>query len=196
MSRFKETSDQEEIQQADARVISRADVPVAPSFPKKTYSVVLAGATSIVLGLLLVFLLDRLDSGVRNPEEIEQLTGISAMGIVPQAPGLTKRGQMGGFVLDKPSSGIAEAIIGKRGGFQELLRKQLDPTEVTRRIQVATTGEAAKEQAIIAEQKLFRFRQKNEEQILREVKTFLEKEQEAGRISFLGRIFAQEVTLP
>ena len=110
LSRFKETSEQQGIQQADARIISKAAVPLTPSYPKKGQTVGLAGFASLFLGALLVFLLERLDHGVRSPEQIERLTGVPALGMVPLIRGLAKRRQAAKYVLEKPSSGVAEAV--------------------------------------------------------------------------------------
>ena len=42
LNRFKETREQEDIQQPDARVVSEAVVPVLPSFPRYTFFMLLA----------------------------------------------------------------------------------------------------------------------------------------------------------
>ena len=83
LSRFKETSEQEELQQADARLISRASVPSFPSFPKKNLIVLVAAVGSVFLGVVLVFVLERFDNTYRNPEQLEQQTGIPAIGVIP-----------------------------------------------------------------------------------------------------------------
>lgn len=111
LARFKETSAQEDIQNADARVISAADVPVRPSFPNK---VLIIGGTffaATVLGIFLVFVIEQLDYGFRSMEQVEQLTGIPALGLVPsidaEMKGSTTPHQ---YVLDKPISAYAESM--------------------------------------------------------------------------------------
>jgi len=70
LGRFKETSAQEDldIQQPDARIISRADLPDQPSFPKKRLILALVVVGSTFLGVLLVFFVEALDQGFRSGE--------------------------------------------------------------------------------------------------------------------------------
>jgi polysaccharide biosynthesis transport protein len=111
LSRFKETSEQQDIQQPDGRIIARAGVPFDPSFPNKKLFISLALLGSAFLGLLLAVVIERLDNGFRSGEQIEQMTGVSALGMVPA---VSVRGSMGikpeDFVLRKPSSAFAESV--------------------------------------------------------------------------------------
>ena len=111
LARFKETAEQEDIQQADARVIASADVPIDPSFPNKKLFVALALLGSALIGVLAAILIERLDNGFRSAEQIEQLAGISGLGMVPMLPGraaLAPRPE--DVVLKKPTSAFAESI--------------------------------------------------------------------------------------
>src|SRR5262249_27248656 len=76
LARFKETAEQSDMQQADARVIARADVPTVPSFPSKKLFVTLAFLGSALVGVFIAIVVERLDNGFRSPEQVEQLTGI------------------------------------------------------------------------------------------------------------------------
>lgn len=113
LSRFKETSAQEDldIQQADARIISMADRPEKPSFPKKKLILALVLVGSIFVGLMLVFVIEQLDSGFRSGEEIERATGLPVLGLVPMLTGLSKIGKPPEtYILEKPTSAFGEAI--------------------------------------------------------------------------------------
>ena len=114
LSRFKETSQQEGLQRADARIISRAEPPVAPSFPKKRLIVVLAFVGSVFVGVAIVFLLESLDNGFRTGEQIESLTGVPTLGMVPLISGMKAKKQIDRYVLFKPTSSVSEAIRGIR----------------------------------------------------------------------------------
>jgi len=108
LSRWKETGRQEEIQYADARILSRAIVPSAPSSPK-TFQIL--GATlvfSFVLGIILVYLIDILDSGFRGTEQIEGLTGHGVLSAIPKAAdsGDNPMGQL----IAKPASTFTESF--------------------------------------------------------------------------------------
>src|SRR6185437_4092480 len=109
LSRFKETSQEQDIQQPDARIIARADVPVDPSFPNKKLFVVLALLGSSLIGIVVAVIAERLDSGFRTGEQIEGTIGLAGLGMVPM---ITTRGvgrKPEDTVLRKPSSAFAES---------------------------------------------------------------------------------------
>ena len=111
LSRFKETSEQGDLQQADARIISKADVPLYPSYPKKKLTVLLAAMGSMFLGVVLVFAIERLDNSFRTPEQIEQLTGLPAIGMIPLVEGdFGNRKLVAEYLLKNKSSSIAESV--------------------------------------------------------------------------------------
>jgi polysaccharide biosynthesis transport protein len=110
LSRFKETSEQQDLQQADSRVISKADVPIFASYPKKKLTVLIALLGSAMLGVGLVFLMERLDNNFRSAEQIEQMTGVPAIGMVPLVSGLLSRVNMAQFIASKPTSSLSESI--------------------------------------------------------------------------------------
>lgn len=111
LSRFKETSQQDNLQQADARVISKADVPLLASFPKKKLTVMLGFVGSLFMGVVLVFVLERLDNSFRSAEQVEQMTGIPAIGMVPLVTGnILGRAKVGRHLLDNPTSSITESV--------------------------------------------------------------------------------------
>jgi succinoglycan biosynthesis transport protein ExoP len=107
LNRFKQTSAQQDIQEADARLVSPAQVPTVPSFPKKLLLIELAFFLSVVIGVLVAFALEQLDSGFRSAEQVEKLAGVPFLGLVP-ALGMGKRPQ--DVVLQEPVSSYAEAI--------------------------------------------------------------------------------------
>ena len=108
LGRFKSTSDQDEIQQSDARVISRAIVPRYPSFPNKGLVVAGGFGFSLLLGIFLALLVDRLDNGVRSSIQLESLTGMRNITIVPTTPDNDSSPQ--DYVLKKPLSAYSESI--------------------------------------------------------------------------------------
>lgn len=110
LSRFKETSGQEEIQRADARIISRAEAPVYPTFPKKGLIIALALVGSAFMGVVLVFVLERLDNGFRTGEQIEALTQIPSIGMVPIVTKEATESQIDRYVRVNPSSAVSESI--------------------------------------------------------------------------------------
>lgn len=111
MSRFQETSSQEDIQQADARVISEATVPINPSYPRKSLILAAAFVLSAMVGFGLAFLLEALDNGYRGLSQIEKALGIKGLGMIPKLGALTLKGDSADqYVLKKPTSAYGEAL--------------------------------------------------------------------------------------
>ena len=115
LGRFKETREQQGIQQPDARIISRAAVPVGPSYPKKKLSAALALVMSVLLGLGAVFLLERLDDGFHNAHQLEAALQLPHLVSIPE---LTKSDTTvegdtlspRDYILAKPLSYYGEAF--------------------------------------------------------------------------------------
>jgi capsular exopolysaccharide synthesis family protein len=99
------------IQQANARIISRANVPLFPSAPQKTLLLVLTFVASAILAVLCVLLVEMLHRGFRSGEQIEELTGVRALGLIPMMRGSRRKGREPEMMLVKhPSSLFGESV--------------------------------------------------------------------------------------
>jgi uncharacterized protein involved in exopolysaccharide biosynthesis/Mrp family chromosome partitioning ATPase len=74
------------VQEANARVISRAQLPDGPSFPEKTPMLVLAGLVSLFGGLIAVFVAELMDHKIRHLNDIEKASGVPVLASVPSVP--------------------------------------------------------------------------------------------------------------
>ncbi len=109
--RLKETTAQESFQQSDSAILSRADVPATPSYPNKRRLLLLSLLAAVSLGVLLAFVIEKLDRGFRSMEQVEQLMGVATLGLVPALKGLRKSHTTPSrYILAKPGSAYAEAI--------------------------------------------------------------------------------------
>jgi succinoglycan biosynthesis transport protein ExoP len=118
LGRFKETHEQQEFQKPDARIISHADRPTAPSAPKKGLIAAFAFVLFAALGVAVAFLLESLDKGFRSMEEIEGTTGIPALGLVPALTGLVAlRKEPQDIVLERPNSAFTESVRALHAGI-------------------------------------------------------------------------------
>ena len=108
LGRFKETASTQGIEQADARVISYAEVPLGASFPKKNLMITVSILGAIFVAVFLVFVLEMLNPGVRSPEQIEALFHLSTLGIVPKV--MEMKIPVHQYLLEKPQSALAEAL--------------------------------------------------------------------------------------
>jgi exopolysaccharide transport family protein len=120
LSRAKETSAVQALSEPDARVISYAEPPILPSFPKKFQIVALSFLGSLAAACGLVLLLDSLKRGFRTEEEVEHALGLRVIAVVPQIPRRDKEATSQSLLeyLDKhPTPGFNEAILGLRNAL-------------------------------------------------------------------------------
>ncbi|MEW5703924.1 MAG: polysaccharide biosynthesis tyrosine autokinase [Pseudomonadota bacterium] len=111
LNRFKETTQQGDIQQADARIISPADTPSVPSFPKRGLLIGLVFVASIGIGGLLAVVLEKLDQGFRSIDQIEKEVGVPGLGLIPTLASVDIENEAPeSVVLSKPLSAFSEAI--------------------------------------------------------------------------------------
>lgn len=109
LSRFKETGEQEQIQQADSRIISTAEAPRTPTYPRSAMLVAVAAMAGLIAGVALVLLLEQFDDVFRNRDQLEQAIGLPVFGMVPQVRVLPGH-QVESYLADKPASSFAEAF--------------------------------------------------------------------------------------
>ena len=86
-------------------VVDRAALPGAPSEPNVPRSLMLSLAMGLGAGVGLALFLELFDDRVRAPEEIEQLCGLSTLGIIPRM----ESGERLDEALSDPRSPLAEA---------------------------------------------------------------------------------------
>ncbi len=93
LQRSKETVGQHDLQAPDARLISRADVPLSPSYPPSTLMVVLAGFVGLGSGTLLALLLEGGTRTFRTREDVETETGLPVLAVVPAVSRVRRGGR-------------------------------------------------------------------------------------------------------
>jgi len=116
LSRAKETSEQTGLAengllQADARLISQAEIPNIPSFPNNKLFMLMALVAGVGLALVLAFMAEQLDSGFRSSDQLEAQLGLPTIAILPSLRSLGVRDQTPEeFLKLKPASAFAEAV--------------------------------------------------------------------------------------
>jgi capsular exopolysaccharide synthesis family protein len=108
LGRFKRDTEMEQMRRANARIVSPAEVPTAPSAPRTLSIMVVVTLLSLILGVGLVFLIDRLDSTLRSADEVEEITGLPALALIPMQK--EKGDRTARQLLEKPTSGLADSL--------------------------------------------------------------------------------------
>jgi polysaccharide biosynthesis transport protein len=72
------------IQEPDASLVSGAEAPLGPSAPKGARLLVIAAALSLVVGVGLACIIERLRGGFSIPEQVEAALGLPMIALVPK----------------------------------------------------------------------------------------------------------------
>jgi capsular exopolysaccharide synthesis family protein len=81
--RYEQTQALVNAETADARIVAPARPPVIPSSPNAPRIIGIALLGSVVLGFGCVVLLERIDDGFRTSSDVETITGLPCVGMVP-----------------------------------------------------------------------------------------------------------------
>jgi succinoglycan biosynthesis transport protein ExoP len=135
LKRFKELSEQQDIQQPDARVLSPAEVPSGANFPRYGITLGVAGVLGLLLGIGVVLLIERLDGGFRTGDQVERMVGRPVVGMIP-ALSSSVLGKLtpARYAVTKPATAYAEAL---RSAYTAITLGSLDSPP---RIIMVTSG--------------------------------------------------------
>lgn len=106
LSRFKQTAVQENLQDADAQIVSPANIPLKPSSPSWLLAAAAAAAFATIAAAVAIVLREFMDRGVRSPMEAEKAVGIPVIATIPQIA----QSDPASYVIKRPMSEFAEAI--------------------------------------------------------------------------------------
>lgn len=118
LTRLKQTSETQELQLPDARIVEQADVPLFPAAPKRKQMVLLALMAGLALGIGLALVLEFATPGVTTPEDVERSLEVAHLASLPPIPASddqrpdTLRAIR--HVVAEPRGLFAEAIRGVR----------------------------------------------------------------------------------
>ena len=119
LERYKQTAEQEKMQLPDARIVEAALRPSHPSSPKRGRIIAMGLAGGFGLSFLLVFALEFMRGGVRDPDDLKSILGIKNVTPLPLIEiGDGKVGNGGGdatlqlmrHVVNAPGSIYSDAI--------------------------------------------------------------------------------------
>ena len=115
LGRYRETSEQQELDRPDARIIAEAELPSQPSFPRKGLMMAGGGVLGLLLGLGAAVLLELLDRGFRRSEQLEKATATPILGV---APLIKVKSSPTEYLLNKPFSAFSESLRTIRTALQ------------------------------------------------------------------------------
>jgi capsular exopolysaccharide synthesis family protein len=83
LQRYKETSAQENLALPDAAIISHANVPENPSFPRRWLIIIIGTIGGVATGVGAGLVREHFDRGVRSLAQVERNLGVGVLGIIP-----------------------------------------------------------------------------------------------------------------
>ena len=114
LDRYRETSAQTGVEQADARIVSRATPPTSQSAPNLMLSLALGLVLGVGAGAFAVFVADTMQTGLGGPEDIEGKLGLPPIGAIPLASSVAALEDRDlhpiDLVLHRPLSVFSEAF--------------------------------------------------------------------------------------
>ncbi|MEM9474859.1 MAG: polysaccharide biosynthesis tyrosine autokinase [Pseudomonadota bacterium] len=110
LARLNETSEQERLTSADARVLTPAQPPLFAQTEAQNRTVLLSLFAGILAGVGLIFLLEKLNNTFRTSQQLEQMTGKTLLGSIPSVGSRIRRTTVVRRFKEKPKSGLSEAI--------------------------------------------------------------------------------------
>jgi succinoglycan biosynthesis transport protein ExoP len=85
--KLKEASISAGLRSSNLRIVDPALVPTTPSAPQKTRNIMLSILVGLVGGIGLAVFREYLDNTVKSPDDVESLTGLPSLAVVPSLPG-------------------------------------------------------------------------------------------------------------
>jgi polysaccharide biosynthesis transport protein len=116
LQRYQEIADQDQLNTADARLMTYAGLPSSPSSPKLRISLALAIAIGMLLGLGAGVIAEILDQSVKSADDLETKIGVPAIASIPtiskrmmrQLPPSDRHPS--GYLIGRPMSAFTEAL--------------------------------------------------------------------------------------
>jgi capsular exopolysaccharide synthesis family protein len=87
LQKLKEAGITAGLRSSNIRVVDQALVPTSPIRPQKARNILLAFLVGLVGGVGLAIFREYLDNTVKSPDDIETLTGLPSLAVVPSLPG-------------------------------------------------------------------------------------------------------------
>jgi polysaccharide biosynthesis transport protein len=90
LQRYKEVDVASGVGANNVFVVDRADLPRNPSSPQMSRDLLLALFFGLGAGLAAAYVLERFDDKIRFVEEVERITGLATLGVIPRVSGPTR----------------------------------------------------------------------------------------------------------
>jgi len=123
LSQYNELSTRETLQTANARIITSAILPAAPSSPRPMLFYGFSGVLGVGLGVAIAFIRECLQSGVRTGADVEGTFGYPVVGLIPVATAVSRHRRveylgLAQSIVEAPRSLFSEPVHAIRIGLK------------------------------------------------------------------------------
>src|SRR5438067_683939 len=105
MTKLKETAISQGLRSSNIRVVDPAMIPSTPARPAKTRNIALAFLVGLVGGIGLALMREYLDNTVKSPDDVETLSRLPSLAVVPQFASSNGSSKRHGFFQGLSSNG-------------------------------------------------------------------------------------------
>jgi succinoglycan biosynthesis transport protein ExoP len=112
LQKLKEAGITAGLRSSNIHVVDPALTPASPARPQKARNIFLALLFGLIGGVGLAFFREYLDNTVKSPDDIESLTGLPSLAVVPSLPGLNSH--QGKLSQAATGDGVARSASGPR----------------------------------------------------------------------------------
>jgi polysaccharide biosynthesis transport protein len=110
LGRLEETTAQQDLETADARILTAAEPPLGPLAQSRQRTMLMAVLLGVMSGVGIIFLLDKLNNTFRSPAQLEDMTGQPVLGTVPTIGRRFRKADVLRHFKENPRSSLAESI--------------------------------------------------------------------------------------
>ena len=107
LERSKETLQGQGLERSDLLIISSAEEPFKPSYPRKFVILFIALLCGFGVSVLVIIVLEHLDDEITSSKQVADITGLKLIEMIPE---LSKGVNFINHIIKKPSSVFAEAL--------------------------------------------------------------------------------------
>jgi succinoglycan biosynthesis transport protein ExoP len=109
LGKYKETKMLGDLQQPDTKIISIARIPIKRSGTYPFLVIMISSFAGFMIGLALVLLLERLETTIRTPEQLQQLTGHDTLAVLPEIDNIPQS-KVADYTIENPYSSLTESL--------------------------------------------------------------------------------------
>lgn len=109
LQRFEEVNVTSSANTSNISIVEPAVKPISSSSPKPLINLILGLLVGTIVGLGFAFLREALDQSIKSPDELERISGLPVLGLIPRVTKASLKKQLGSVVRKNPRTAVAEA---------------------------------------------------------------------------------------